>query len=214
MSTPQQPKVRPLRLIATLAGAGAVAGLFIVLAFEWAQPRILEHKAAVLGLAVQEVLGAPHRTETLFVHEARLTAKVPAGVDTTKLQRIFAGYNPDGRLIGFAITAEEPGFADVISVIYGYDAVSRQVLGMKVLDNKETPGLGDKIVKDSAFVAQFVRVLSPLRGVKQGAGKGAAGEVELITGATISSRTVVGIINHSLERTTPLLTAYLQARPQ
>ena len=29
------------------------------------------------------------------------------------------------------------------------------VIGMKVLESKETPGLGDKIEKDSAFVAEF-----------------------------------------------------------
>jgi electron transport complex protein RnfG len=214
VSAPQHPQVKPLRLIATLAGAGAIAGLFIVLAFEWAQPRILEHRAEVLGQAVQEVLGSPERTETLFLYEGQLTATPPAGIDTTRLERVFAGYDQRDRLVGFALTAEEPGFADVISLIYGYDAATRHVLGMKVLENKETPGLGDKIVKDSAFIAQFVRVVSPLRGVKQGAGKGADGEVELITGATISSRTVVGIINHSLERMVPLLAAYLQARPQ
>ena len=36
-------------------------------------------------------------------------------------------------------------------------------------------------------------------GVKPGAGTGAANEVDMITGATISSRTVIGIINHRLE---------------
>ena len=203
-------QVKAVRLISTLAGSGAIAGLFIVVAFEWAQPRILEHKAAVLAAAVQDVLGEPKRTETLFVYQGKLTNEPPAGVDTTTLQRIFAGYDANQKRVGFAITAEEPGFADVISLIYGYDPATKEVIGMKVLDNKETPGLGDRIVKDSAFVSEFARVTAPLRGVKRGAGKGGKDEVELITGATISSRTVVGIINHSLERMTPLLSAYLQ----
>jgi len=70
------------------------------------------------------------------------------------------------------------------------------VLGMKVLESKETPGLGDKIVKDSTFVSAFRGAGAPLVGVKAGQGSGAAGEVHMITGATISSQAVIDIINH------------------
>jgi Na+-translocating ferredoxin:NAD+ oxidoreductase RnfG subunit len=69
---------------------------------------------------------------------------------------------------------------------------------MKVLDNKETPGLGDKIVKDSAFVGEFDGVSIPLRGVKAGRATGAEEEVDMITGATISSEAVIGIVNDRL----------------
>jgi uncharacterized protein with FMN-binding domain len=54
-------------------------------------------------------------------------------------------------------------------------------------------------------VAQFGGVATPLQGVKAGAGKGDSAEVDLITGATISSRTVVKIINTALERLGPAL---------
>jgi electron transport complex protein RnfG len=119
----------------------------------------------------------------------------------------YAGYDAIGRLVGYAIVAAAPGFADVITLIYGYDAQKKSVIGMKVLDNKETPGLGDRIVKDSAFAREFSGVTTPLRGLKRGAGSGAPNEVDLITGATISSRTVVAIINRSLEKWAPLLAA-------
>jgi electron transport complex protein RnfG len=203
-------KVPSARLIATLAGAGALAGLLIVLAFQWTQPRILAHRAAVLQAAIKEVLGAPQRTATLFEYDGALTAVPPAGIDTTTLSRIFVGYDARGTMTGFAILAAEPGFADVISLMYGYDPAAKQVIGMKVLDHRETPGLGDRIVKDSAFVAEFRRVTAPLRGVKSGAARKGASDVHLVTGATISSRTVINIINRSLERTEPLIAAYLR----
>jgi Na+-translocating ferredoxin:NAD+ oxidoreductase RnfG subunit len=44
--------------------------------------------------------------------------------------------------------------------------------------------------------------------VKPGAGKGAPEEVDMITGATISSRAVINIVNHKLERLQPLIEAY------
>ena len=201
-------RVSPARLIGTLAGFGAIAGFLIVAAFQWAQPRILASRAAVLNAAVQEVLGTPDSTQTLFVYENALIPQPPANVDTAKLDRIYAGYDAAGRSVGYAIIAAAPGFADVITLIYGYDAAGDRVIGMKVLENKETPGLGDRIVKDSAFVAEFADAATPLKGVKKGAGTGAKNEVDLITGATISSRTVVAIVNKSLERMKPRLDAY------
>lgn len=203
-------RTTPAGMIGTLAGFGAIAGFLIVAAFQWAQPRILEHKAAVMKAAVKEVLGAPDRTETLFIHEGALSAAPPAGTDTARLERIYAGYDQNGQAVGYAIIAAAPGFADVITLIYGYDLASDRVIGMKVLENKETPGLGDRIVKDSAFVREFSRVAIPLKGVKAGAGKGAANEVDLITGATISSRTVIAIVNRSIEKTKPLIQAQVK----
>jgi len=84
------------------------------------------------------------------------------------------------------------------------------VLGMKVLASRETPGLGDKIEKDSDFVSQFDGPEVPLVGVKSSRSTGAANEVDMITGATISSRTVITIINRRLERLRPILEAYVE----
>ena len=87
----------------------------------------------------------------------------------------------------------------MIRLIFGYDPGSGEVLGMKVLESKETPGLGDKIEKDSSFVAEFAGVEAPLVGVKPGNAAGGEDEVVMITGATISSRAIIDIINHRLE---------------
>lgn len=198
------------RLVATLAVAGALAGLLIVTTFQWAQPRIVEHQAAALRAAVEEVLSAPARVERLFVHGGRLVRELPAGTDSAGVERVFAGYDAAGKRVGFAVLGGEPGFQDVISVIFGYDPEGGRVLGMNVLDNKETPGLGDKIVKDSAFVDGFRGAAAPLVGVKAGRGSGAEDQVDLITGATISSRAVVEIINHRIEAVKPLLEGYLR----
>lgn len=204
----------PGLLVGILTGAGALAGLLIVLVFQWAQPRIQAYQAGVLGAAVGEVLGAPARTERLWIHGGRLVAELPAGVDSGEVERVFAGYDAAGGRVGFAIVGAEAGFADVITLIFGYDPERKRVLGMKVLDNKETPGLGDKIVKDTAFVGEFRDAAAPLAGVKAGAGKGADDEVDMITGATISSRTVVGIVNHRIEAVGPVLDRHLrETRP-
>ena len=91
-------------------------------------------------------------------------------------------------------------------IIFGVDPITGKLKGMKVLDSKETPGLGDKIFKDMAFVNQFFADPdTPLIPVKPGTGKGRPGEIDTITGATISSKKLVEIINHALEEWKPIL---------
>ena len=196
---PQRPRASSPRLVATLTVAGAVAGFFIVLVHQWSQPRIEAHQARVLRAAVTEVLGGPERTETLFLHDGSFTATPPAEADTASMDRIYVGFAADGSPVGVAAAAGEPGFQDIIRLIFGYDPSGSTVLGMKVLESKETPGLGDKIEKDSSFVAEFRGVLAPLAGVKAGKATGAENEVDMITGATISSQAIVDIINNRVE---------------
>ena len=198
------------RLLLTLGIAGALAGLLIVFVYQATQPRIQAYKALQLRLAVSEVLASSTRWDTLFVYDGSLVLAPPADVDAGSLEMVFLGYREDGSRVGYAIQGAEPGFQDIIELIFGYDAETNTVLGMKVLANKETPGLGDKIVKDSAFVAEFDGPETPLTGVKSTRATGAANEVDMITGATISSRAIINIINHQLERLGPMLNAYLQ----
>lgn len=202
-------KVPSGRLLATLSGAGVIAGTLIVFVYQATQPAIQAHKAEVLRLAIQEVLKAPARYDTLYLREGRLVRRAPDGVDPRGLEQVYLGYGENEEQVGFAIAAGEPGFQDMINLIFGYDPVTGQLLGMKVLDNKETPGLGDKIEKDEEFVSQFEGAQPPLLGIKaRGAPTTDPGEIDMITGATISSRTVIRIINNALERLRPALEAY------
>lgn len=205
---PAPPEVKSSKLITTLAAFGAVAGLLIVIVFQWAQPKIEAHQAETIRDAIGEVLAHPQGVHSVFVYKGALVDSVPAGVDTTGLDKIYAGTDGDGRLKGYALTWAEPGFSDNVSVIFGYDPASQKLLGMKVLEQKETPGLGDKIVKDSAFVKGFAGALSPIKGIKRGTARTDEHQVDMITGATISSRAVITTINTRLEKLGPLIKAY------
>lgn len=194
---PPQKSTSPARMVATLALAGALAGAAIVLVFGWADPRIKANQAARLAGAITEVLGGAERYETVFLDGGAFTATPQA--DTASLDRVYVGYDGSGARRGVAIVTQAAGFADVVRVIFGYDPATGQLLGMKVLENKETPGLGDKIEKDSTFYGQFVGLATPILGVKADRATGAEEEVVMITGATISSRVVVDMINRRLE---------------
>lgn len=208
-----QAVVSPWRLISTLAAAGGMAGLAIVFVFQWAQPRIEAHRAAVLRAAIQEVLGGPESSSTIWVHDGALTAELPAGIDSTDLDRVYLGRDAEGTPLGYAIAGELPGYQDFIRLLFGYDAEAGLVIGMKVLEHKETPGLGDKIEKDTVWLAEFDGAVPPLLGVKPERATGDEHEVDMISGATISSRTVINVINQRLEDLRPLLDAYEPGPP-
>jgi electron transport complex protein RnfG len=148
---------------------------------------------------VTEVLGGASRYETVYMDTDGVYKAQPVA-DTAGLEeRIYVGYDEGDNPVGVAVVGTMAGFQDVIRLIFGYDPNTGELLGMKVLESKETPGLGDKIEKDMTFVGQFVRVATLIAGVKRGRESGADEEIVMITGATISSQAVIDIINMRVE---------------
>ena len=208
----EKPEVSSLRLVVTLALAGALAGLLLVFVDQATAPAIAAYKAEQLKLAVEGVLKQPAGGYVnLYLVDGKLTREEPAGGASADV--IYAGYDAEGNPVGFAMVHREAGFQDFIKLIFGYDAERNELMGMKILESKETPGLGDKIFLDDDFVGQFDGVETPLEPVKKGeATDENPKDVETITGATISSKAVVQIINNALERWKPHIEAYRNVR--
>ena len=194
------------RLLATLAIAGAGSGALVVSVYRVTLPAVQRYAGQQAQQAIREVLKAPARWDTLYLVGGRLVAIAPAGSDLRELSKAFVGRDRAGRRTGVAVTAQEPGFQEELSLMIGFEPETGSLIGIKVLDQKETPGLGDKIETDSGFRGQFAGRVTPLRGVKGRAPTG-PGEVQTITGATISSRAVVRIINNAVARWRPLVLA-------
>jgi len=201
------------RLLLTLAVAGGASGALVVTVYRLTLPAVQRFAGQQVESAVREVLKSPARWDTLYLIGGKLVAIAPDASDKRELPQAYVGRNAAGVPIGAAITAKEPGFQEELSLMIGFDPASGTLTGIKVLEEKETPGLGDKIETDSGFGAQFRERVAPLHGVK-GRSPAASDEVQTITGATISSRAVIRIINNALARWRPLLLAYRkQAAP-
>ncbi len=210
-STPPEaaraPEVSSAKLLTTLAVAGALSGLLVVAVYQATRPTIERYEAAKVAGAIREVLSAPARWDTLYLQDGALTKTPTSGKDKGSLPTAWVAYDASGKKLGAAVTAQEPGFQEEILLMIGFEPQSGTLIGFKVIDEKETPGLGDKIERDTSFSGQFPGRVAPLKGVKA---RNAAdpGQVQTITGATISSRAVIRIINHAVERWQPLLAAY------
>ena len=194
------------KLLLTLVIAGAAAGWLIVTVYNITLPAVQKHAAEQVDAAVREVLEAPARWDTLYLVGGALTAKLPAGRDGAEAPQAFVGYDGSGKRIGVAITAAEPGFQELINLMIGFDPATGALTGYKVLDEQETPGLGQRIETDTNFTHQFPGRVAPLEGVKRPPAN--ANEVQTITGATISSRAVLRIINDAVAKWRPLVQAY------
>ncbi|MDJ0863546.1 MAG: FMN-binding protein [Gammaproteobacteria bacterium] len=193
------------RLVTTLSLAGLLSGLIIVAVYEATLPTITAYKAKVLREAVFKVLPGIDSLRRLAYRDNRLVAVATESKDQ---DAVFGGYDANGKLVGFAIPSAGPGFQDTIRLLYGYLPGRRKVVGMEILESRETPGLGDKIYKDADFVANFqdLSIDPEIVTVKKGR-RSAPNEVDAITGATISSKAVVRIINQGNQRWLPRLIA-------
>jgi electron transport complex protein RnfG len=182
-------------MMATLGTAGFFSGLALVGIFLATAPLIERNRAAALEAAIYRVLPGAQTRKAFVVREGKLTPFESPGGSLPKEEAVYAGYDEEGNPLGFAIPAEGAGFQDTIKLIYGYDPSRRRVVGMEVLESKETPGLGDKIFKDLDFVANFQDLAIDPEVIVTKKGRTQENQVDAISGATISSNAVVRIIN-------------------
>lgn len=209
-STPENSPDEPssARLILSLGLAGLIAGLALVGVYLETAPLIAENQAAFLREKIFELFPDAESVEPYVERDGQLVLYEgdPAELDADEV--VYAGLDASGSIVGNAIAAEGPGFMDTIRILYAFDRERRTIVGMRVLGSKETPGLGDKIGKDDAFLSNFAQlVVEPeIIATKNGEGT-ATNHVDCITGATISSKAVVRILNRSMEQWLPVFDA-------
>jgi len=184
-----------MRLVLTLAIAGLISGIAIIGIYESTLPTITANKARELREAVFKVLPGVSQMQALVNRDGELVVTEQPAKDEPV---VYGGYDEQGDFIGYAMPAAGPGFQDTIALLYGYRPDEKIVVGMEILESRETPGLGDKIYKDAVFVGGFsaLSVEPEIVAVKKGT-KSQANEIDAITGATISSKAVVRIINET-----------------
>jgi len=208
----EEESVSGLRMILVMGGIGLVAAVLIVLTYQVTFPVIEHNKAVALERAIFQVVPGATSKKAFARSGDELRA---LGAGEGAVETYYACYGDGGKLVGVAVEASGQGFQDVIRLLYGYSPACQCVVGMKVLESKETPGLGDKIMKDPSFQKNFEALdtklgddgTKPAHAIelaKHGE-KTDAWQVEAITGATISSRAVTTILRESTASAVPLI---------
>jgi electron transport complex protein RnfG len=175
-----------LRLILTLTIISCISGLLLAFVNDKTKDKIAQIKSDAKVAAMNSVLPT-HSNDPVE------DAFTPTGVNSNL---IFYVAKEDGKFVGAAFdTSTMSGFSGYIGVMVGVND-ENEIAAIQILSQNETPGLGANITKPS-FLNQFTNMAIPadstLKVKKDG------GEVEQITGATISSRAVSEAISSGLK---------------
>jgi electron transport complex protein RnfG len=168
--------------LAALYG-GALAGVETSLA-----PRIAQNRKSETYNVIPELVPGADKANT-----AEVLVEPSSGRET----RVYRAIASDGTHCGWVVPAEGQGFNDRIELLIGLDPELSTITGLYVLDQKETPGLGDYITGEG-FQSQFADkpTGAPLVVVKSD--PQADNEIRAISGATISSESVSAIVNSAI----------------
>jgi len=207
------PSPKTWHMYRSMVGVGLLCGVIIVSVFELTRPVIDRNRAEALQRAIFQVLPLARSSSAFRLDGEAGFVRPKAAADGEPL--VYACYDADRKLIGVAVEAEGMGYQDVIRLIYGYSFSDDAITGIRVLESRETPGLGDRIETDAGFLANFERldvslasdlsaVANPIEFVKPG-GKQHPWQIDGITGATISSTAVADILRKSSAYWVPLI---------
>ena len=170
-------------MVLSLSIIGIISGLSLVGIYNYARPRIEENEEKAIQKAIFAVLPGIESYEVI----------VKDG------KEIYEGLNSSKDLVGYAFTGEGAGYQGEIKIIMGVDRELKEVKGIEILEAVETPGLGAKISSDW-FKDQFKKLETlPLIELIKGEEIKKSNQIQAITGATISSKAVVEIVNKTLK---------------
>lgn len=170
-----------LLLVTTIASA--------VLAFvnEQTKPLIEEQARLAKELALTEAMPLANKDAIIF-----------------KEAGYYIGYKTTAKevVVGYVTSAYGKGYSGVIETLVGIDTTGI-IQGMKIIRQTETPGLGTKIEeirygeKKPWFQQQFMKLSLEKVHLKKNK---PTGQIDAITGATISSQAVTGSVQKSVSK--------------
>ncbi len=111
---------------------------------------------------------------------------------------VYRAMSEGGECVGWSFNAAGSGFADKIELVVAVDKDFEKLAGFDVLASNETPGFGDQIKYDY-YRDQFKGApAEELKLIATGDPKKIDAEIVAISAATVSSESVVEIINNFL----------------
>ena len=172
-----------VKMIVALTAVGVISGASLVFVYNSTMPKIKVNINKETDQAIKNIFPTVDKAER---------------VGKVKRDGIFRVKDSKGKLLGYAFIAVGNGYQGKIKMLAGIDPKLATLHGMEVLESQETPGLGAEIAgKD--FRKQFLG-LSVSHAIEYVKAKKPEKpyQIEAITGATISSRAVVKILNKKI----------------
>jgi electron transport complex protein RnfG len=178
-----------IQMVMALVAVAVVAVLFLGLTDIITREPIAEARKAALHKALVQVL-PEHDNDPL----SSVIHFKASGSDMEKL--IYPAKDKQGNIIGFAWETIAPdGYSGTIRIMMGV-FTDGTVHAIRITDHRETPGLGDGIVNNAAWLGSFVgKTLDNTRW----AVRKDRGDFDQFTGATLTPRAVIKAVKAGLE---------------
>lgn len=191
-----------VKMFLNLVVIGALSGVILSGVFSVADPMIKANKERELKEAIFVVLPG-----------ARDFKIIEKTVGQEKLI-VYKGIDENGQPVGVAFKADGGGFQGNIGLMVGLETDYLKLKAIEVLEQLETPGLGDKI-RDASFKDQFkgLDVKPKVEYIKYRKPE-KPNQIQAITGATISSEAVVKNINRAVEKVVANFTQEEVSKPE
>ena len=180
----------------TLPLIAAVCTTLVAATYKLTAERISANQQAFLEQSLEPALSGIFYDGS--VTESKLVIPAPhelPGSDAAVVYRAYADERPAAAL--FVVTARD-GYSGPIRLLIGISA-DGVVTGVRVLEHRETPGLGDRIESSrSDWVFQFDGRSMSDPTIEGWAIKRDGGEFDQLTGASVTPRAVIKAVRETL----------------
>ena len=175
-----------------------IFGSALALIYAWTNPMYVENQEAATVISIAKTIPGAQTAQNLQTTEVK-------SITDFKVYKV-TGQIPGGKkgLLGWAYVAKGKGFGGDIKLLIGLGPKAKTIVGLDVLEDVETPGFGHSINDEAQWKSKFRphegKVLpldKPLVVIKKEPNADNPYQIQAITGATISSKAVVAVINES-----------------
>lgn len=188
--------LKHMAITAGLLGLFAVLGTALVaVTFDVTEEPIAESKRKALLRSLNELVPEDRHDNDMFTDYIEVS---DPSLGTDKKVKVYRARKGKDNVAAVISAVAPDGYSGNIHLLVAVNYIG-QLLGVRVVDHKETPGLGDAIDKDrSDWVDQFVgkSIGNPATNKWKVSKDG--GEFDQLTGATITPRAVVNAVKKTL----------------
>lgn len=145
--------------------------------------------AVILAVVYNNTVPVIRNIEVRYQYQLKREI-MPEGIIFKRItDTIEYGYDKYRNEVGRIYIGSAKGYAGTVQVLFGLDK-DNKITKVRILSHKETPGLGSKIA-DISFLKQFTGKMPDKLVLKKDDPRG---DIDAISGATISSRSVINAI--------------------
>ncbi len=179
-----------------LAAFALLGVLVLAIIYDQTEDRIKENQRQALLKQLTEIVEEGSYDNALDQSAVLLPADVFAMKDGTK---VYLARKQNQAVTAIFLVTTMKGYAGAIDLLVGINK-DQTISGVRVVQHKETPGLGDKIeIEKTNWITSFNGKSLSQPSQAHWAVKKDGGEFDQFTGATITPRAVVGMVKKVLD---------------